>query len=104
MSSCDCKWILSNFDIVNCFLFTEPIGGEITVENESGMVKNIPKTAMERALDVQLTTSKFSTSTSVDESKKRGCYYTAIPHVIKRRGMTGQELTDMNLDKVSIHL
>jgi hypothetical protein len=80
--------------------FTEPIGGEITVACESEMDKNSPKTSIERALDAQLGTGKFSASTSVDRSKKRGCYYTTIPRVIKRRGMEGKELTSLNLDKV----
>ncbi|CAK7344089.1 unnamed protein product [Dovyalis caffra] len=80
----------------------EPIGGEITVSCESEMDKNSPKTATERALDSQLRTGKFSASTSVDKSKKRGCYYTAIPRVIKHRGMEGKELTSLNLDKTEL--
>lgn len=94
---------------LNCTIFSfeiihliEPIGGEITVACESGMVINSPKTAMEKALDEQLRTRKFSASTSGDKSKKRGCYYTSIPRVIKRRGVNGEELTSLNLDKVSI--
>lgn len=80
----------------------EPIGGEITVTCESEMDKNSPKTSIERALDAQLGTGKFSASTSVDRSKKRGCYYTTIPRVIKRRGMEGKELTSLNLDKTEL--
>eukprot|EP00258_Populus_trichocarpa_P028174 XP_024444193.1 protein AAR2 homolog isoform X2 [Populus trichocarpa] len=80
----------------------EPIGGEITVACESEMDKNSPKTSIERALDAQLGTGKFSASTSVDRSKKRGCYYTTIPRVIKRRGMEGKELTSLNLDKTEL--
>ena len=79
--------------------FAEPIGGEITVASESVMGKSTPKTAMEKALDEQLKVGKFSTS--VDNSNKRGCYYTTIPRVIKQRGIDGQELTSLNLDKVS---
>ncbi|KAH9739121.1 AAR2 protein family [Citrus sinensis] len=47
----------------------EPIGGEITVTAESGMMKNTPKSTMERALDEQLKTSKFAAS--VDSSQKK---------------------------------
>ena len=65
------------------------------------MVKNTPKTAMEKALVEQLKTSKFSTS--VDESQSRRCYYTSIPRVIKQKGIHGQELTSLNLDKVRTH-
>lgn len=80
----------------------EPIGGEITVACESEMDKNSPKTSIERALDAQLGIGKFSAFTSVDRSKKRGCYYTTIPRVIKRRGMEGKELTSLNLDKTEL--
>lgn len=80
----------------------EPVGGEITVACESEMDKNSPKTSIERALHAQLGTGKFSASTSVDRSKKRGCYYTTIPRVIKRRGMEGKELTSLNLDKTEL--
>lgn len=80
----------------------EPIGGEITVACESEMDKNSPKTSIERALDAQLGIGKFSAFTSVDWSKKRGCFYTTIPRVIKRRGMEGKELTSLNLDKTEL--
>lgn len=79
-------------------MWTEPIGGEITVACES-MVKSTSKTTMEKALDEQLTDSKFSMT--VDNSQRRGCYYTSIPRVIKQRGIEGQDLTSLNLDKVS---
>jgi A1 cistron-splicing factor AAR2 len=62
------------------------------------MVKNTPKTAMEKALVEQLKTSNFSTS--VGESQSRRCYYTSSPRVVKQKGIHGQELTSMNLDKV----
>ncbi|KAH9675560.1 AAR2 protein family [Citrus sinensis] len=78
----------------------EPIGGEITVTAESGMMKNTPKSTMERALDEQLKTSKFTAS--VDSSQKKGCYYTSIPRVVKCRGMQGEELTSLNLDKTEL--
>ena len=74
----------------------EPIGGEITVACESGIVTNAPKTAMEKALDEQMNSSKFLTS--VDNSQSRRCYYTSIPRVIKQKGMHGQELTSLNID------
>lgn len=85
-------WILNNW----CCL--EPIGGEITVASESALHKYTPKTAKENALDEQLKASRFSTPS--DTSHARGCYYTSIPHVIKHRGIDGQQLTSLNLDKV----
>lgn len=66
------------------------------------MVKNIPKSAMEKALAEQVSTSKFSTS--VDKSERRGCYYTSIPRFIKRKGICGQDLTSLNHDKVKTDL
>ena len=53
---------------------------------------------MEKALDEQMKSSKFFTS--VDNSLSRRCYYTPIPHVIKQKGIHGQELTSLNIDKV----
>ena len=62
------------------------------------MVTNTPKTEMEKALDGQMKSSKFLTS--VDNSQSRGCYYTSIPRVIKQKGIHGQELSSLNIDKV----
>lgn len=87
---------------IHLVALAEPIGGEITVTAESGMMKNTPKSTMERALDEQLKTSKFAAS--VGSSQKKGCYYTSIPRVVKRRGMQGEELTSLNLDKASINI
>ena len=56
---------------------------------------------MEKALDEQMKSSKFLTS--VDNSQSRRCYYTSIPHVIKQKGIHGQELTSLNIDKVRDH-
>lgn len=65
------------------------------------MAKNGPKTSMEKALDEQLKIGKFSCSSSEVKSRK-GCYYTSIPHFIKQKGMQGEKLTSLNLDKVHI--
>ncbi|CAK9317987.1 unnamed protein product [Citrullus colocynthis] len=75
----------------------EPIGGDITVASEPGISQSTSKSAIEKVLDDQLKASKFATP--VDSSQRRGCYYTEIPHVIKKRGVHGQELTYLNLDK-----
>ena len=53
---------------------------------------------MEKALDEQMKSSKFLTS--LDNSQSRRCSYTSIPHVIKQKGIHGQELTSLNIDKV----
>ncbi|GAB2288941.1 hypothetical protein Dimus_023247 [Dionaea muscipula] len=78
----------------------EPIGGEITVACDSRLVDDIPKTAMERAMIEQLKTSK--TRRSIENSEAKGCYFTPIPRVIKQKGITGQELSSLNLDKTHL--
>ncbi|GMH19020.1 hypothetical protein Nepgr_020861 [Nepenthes gracilis] len=75
----------------------EPIGGEITVVCEPKLVDSIPKMATEKALAEQLKNSKFRRS--VEKCELKGCHYTPIPHVIKLKGISGQELTSLNLDK-----
>ncbi|GFY86741.1 hypothetical protein Acr_05g0003800 [Actinidia rufa] len=64
------------------------------------MVGNIPKTSMEKAFAEQVRNSNFSRS--VDKSQRSGCYYTPIPRVIKQKGIHGQELTCLNLDKTKL--
>ncbi|KAJ4706956.1 AAR2 protein family [Melia azedarach] len=91
---------LSSYITKSCIECIEPIGGEITVTAESGMTKNTPKTAMEKDLDEQLKTSRFSMP--VDKPQRKGCYYTSVPRVIKRKGIQGQELTSLNLDKTQL--
>lgn len=77
---------------------TEPIGGDITVSSESGLV-DAPLSTMEKALAEQLRNSKFSQA--AEKPKKGGCYYTPIPRVVKQKGIFGQDLTSLNLDKAS---
>lgn len=82
------------------FDFAEPLGGEITVIYESAILKDGPKTEMERALDAQMKKSK-SKASSTELPKGNRFYYTLIPRIIKHKGMSGQELTSMNHDKVT---
>ncbi|KAJ0954437.1 putative A1 cistron-splicing factor, AAR2, AAR2 domain superfamily [Helianthus annuus] len=78
-------------------LHAEPIGGDITVIHEPDILENGPKTAMEEALSEQLKNTNVPTSD--DTLKKRGCYYTKIPRLIKKKGVVSQDLTSLNLDK-----
>ncbi|KAL6555502.1 hypothetical protein OROHE_007174 [Orobanche hederae] len=89
---------LSNYITKDTIEHIEPIGGEITVVSESEMV-GISKTSMEEALADQFKNSKFS---SPVEKPQKSCYYTAIPRVVKHKGMSGKELTDLNLDKTQL--
>lgn len=75
-----------------------PVGGEISILYESELLYTNPKTTMEKCLLEQLKhDGKFHSS--VEKSCKR-CYYTSIPPVLKRKGISGEELTAINLDKV----
>ncbi|KAI7739375.1 hypothetical protein M8C21_010718 [Ambrosia artemisiifolia] len=78
----------------------EPIGGDITVIHEPDILENGPKTAMEEALSEQLKNTNIPTSD--DKLKKRGCYYTKITRLIKKKGVHSQDLTSLNLDKTSL--
>ncbi|KAJ1399341.1 AAR2, N-terminal, partial [Sesbania bispinosa] len=89
---------LSNFITKSIIERLEPIGGEITVECENEI--NTPKMPMEKALDKQLKAG--NSTTSVGKSQRKGCYYTSIPRVVKCKGISGQELTSLNLDKTQL--
>ncbi|XP_019055590.1 PREDICTED: protein AAR2 homolog isoform X2 [Nelumbo nucifera] len=91
---------ISNYITKSTIERIEPIGREITVVCESGLVEQVPKTVMEKALAEQLRNSKFSTS--AEKSQRRGCYYTSIPRVVKNKGISGQELTSLNIDKTQL--
>ncbi|OMO55566.1 A1 cistron-splicing factor, AAR2 [Corchorus capsularis] len=91
---------LSNYITKSTIEQLEPIGGEITVTHESGILKSTPKSTMERALDEQLRNSKFSTP--AEKPQKRGCYYTQIPRIVKRKGVESGQLTSLNLDKTEL--
>lgn len=78
----------------------EPIGADISVIHEPDILENGPKTAMEEALSEQLKNTNIPQSD--DTLKKRGCYYTKIPRLIKKKGALSQDLTSLNLDKVHI--
>ncbi|CAN1122837.1 Protein AAR2 homolog [Linum perenne] len=93
---------LSNYLARSIIERIEPIGGEITISSESRIYENIPKSSMEKTLDEQLVNNKFSTSTSIDKSTVRGCYYTRIPRTIKHKGIAAKELTSLNLDKTEL--
>ncbi|KAH7658531.1 A1 cistron-splicing factor AAR2 protein [Dioscorea alata] len=79
----------------------EPIGGDITIACESGLIQDVPRTAMEKQLIEQLNISKFSRTTPEDSPRQK-CYYTKIPQIVKRKDISGEELTAMNLDKTQL--
>ncbi|KAK3143152.1 hypothetical protein QOZ80_4BG0359110 [Eleusine coracana subsp. coracana] len=79
----------------------EPIGGEITIAWESSWMDKAPQSDMERRLVEQLKQEKFAKNAPV-QSERRGCYYTSIPASVKHKNISGDELTDLNLDKTSL--
>ncbi|KOM47015.1 hypothetical protein LR48_Vigan07g071900 [Vigna angularis] len=91
---------LSNFITKNVIERLEPIGGEITVECENEIVRNSTKIPMEEAPEKQLKVG--NSASSVGKSQRKGCYYTSIPRVVKCKGISGQELTSLNLDKTQL--
>ncbi|RWW33315.1 hypothetical protein GW17_00001967 [Ensete ventricosum] len=92
---------LSNYITQNIIERIVPIGGDITIAYESGLIDKVSITVTERRLLEQLKDSKFSKS-EAEGSHRRGCYYTSIPRAVKHKGISGEELTAMNLDKVII--
>ncbi|VFQ75399.1 unnamed protein product [Cuscuta campestris] len=91
---------LSNYITESVIEHIEPIGGEITVPSEPESISNIPRTPMEKALAEQLKSSKYAIP--VEKSERKGCYFTPIPRLIKHKGLSGHELTNMNLDKTQV--
>lgn len=91
---------LSNYITRDTVDHLEPIGGEITVACESDMVEMFSKTSVEKSLAEQLKNSKLSTRE--EKSQKRGCYYTAIPRFVKQKGLYGEDLTSLNIDKTHL--
>ncbi|CAH1421377.1 unnamed protein product [Lactuca virosa] len=95
------EWkMLSNYITKTTIQRIEPIGAEITIIHEPDIFVNNPKTAMEEALSEQLKNTKIQKSD--DKVVKRGCYYTKIPRLIKQKGILGQDLTSLNVDKTSL--
>ncbi|XP_078177334.1 AAR2 protein family [Carex rostrata] len=94
---------LSNFLSQEIIERLEPIGGEISVMQEAGLIENKgPQTEMEKRLMDQLRGAKCS-SIEVSKSKEnKGCYYTSIPHFVRNKQVSGDELTALNLDKTNL--
>ncbi|KAI3761018.1 hypothetical protein L1987_51423 [Smallanthus sonchifolius] len=95
------EWkMLSNYITKSVIERIEPIGADISVIHEPDILENGPKTAMEEALSKQLKNTNIPKSD--DRLRKRGCYYTKIPRLIKQKGALSQDLTSLNLDKTSL--
>ncbi|XP_042433492.1 protein AAR2 homolog isoform X2 [Zingiber officinale] len=91
---------LSNYITESTIEKIEPIGGDITIAYESGLIE-VPKTAMEKQLIEQLKSNTFS-KLEREEHYKHGCYYTPIPNSVNHKGISAEELTAINLDKTKL--
>ncbi|XP_047327242.1 protein AAR2 homolog [Impatiens glandulifera] len=91
---------LSNYITKSVIEKIEPIGREISVECEPDIAQSILQTPGEKTLGEQLKSTK--SSMVVNEPQKKSCYYTPIPHLVKHKGIQGQELTSLNLDKTQL--
>ncbi|XP_045828699.1 protein AAR2 homolog [Trifolium pratense] len=91
-SNCEDWKRLSNFVLKGIIERLEPIGGEISVDCKNDMFRNTPKTSMEEALDKQLKVG--NSATSIGTNQRKGCYYTSVPHGVKRNHclLMGQSL------------
>ncbi|KAL3685817.1 hypothetical protein R1sor_003839 [Riccia sorocarpa] len=94
----------------------EPVGGDITVMAEASLVQDVPRTAAEKRLYEQINRSRkehgapeeeegtslskpVSAEGGQEEGSRGRCFYTQLPHLIKKAGTSARELTAMNLDK-----
>lgn len=86
----------------------EPVGGDISVMAEAALVDKAPRTAAEKRMCEHMAKLKprfdKEVTTGDKEEKKWStggrCFYTQLPGLIKRVGMSPSELTALNMDKV----
>jgi hypothetical protein len=84
------------------------VGGDISIMAEAALVETGPMTRAEKKMYEHIAElrQKFpGMSTSGDNqgsqpSSSGRCFYTRLPGLVKRVGMSTSELTAMNLDKV----
>ncbi|KAG6553825.1 hypothetical protein Mapa_004742 [Marchantia paleacea] len=114
---------LTNFISPTVIERIEPVDGDISVMAEASLVQHAPKTIAEKRLFEQLrkntesqgpedilkvdeeNDNRISSSTSnitegqAERISSGRCFYTHLPHLIKKAGMSASELTAMNIDK-----
>ncbi|KAJ3692384.1 hypothetical protein LUZ60_012734 [Juncus effusus] len=97
---------ISDFLSQNIIEKFEPIGKEITIMQESEITDlKAPKTEMEKKLMEQLKRAKcpsIRVSSNEFEKNKKGFYFTKIPQFVRNKGMCGDKLTELNLDKTEL--
>eukprot|EP00252_Welwitschia_mirabilis_P004125 TRINITY_DN1431_c0_g1_i4.p1 TRINITY_DN1431_c0_g1~~TRINITY_DN1431_c0_g1_i4.p1 ORF type:complete len:242 (+),score=52.22 TRINITY_DN1431_c0_g1_i4:148-873(+) len=75
--------------------------------SETELIGNQPQTEAERRLMEQVTNAKKSQEQNAGSSGKHTsgnhrCFYTPVPHSMKQKGMTAEELTAVNIDKTQM--
>ncbi|PNX60526.1 hypothetical protein L195_g060224, partial [Trifolium pratense] len=70
----------------------EPIGGEVSVDCENDMFRNTPKHQWKKHQTSKQQLKVGNSETSIGTNQRKGCYYTSIPRVVKRKGISEQEL------------
>lgn len=86
----------------------EPVGGDISVMAEAALVNKAPRTAAEKRMYEHMAKLKPQFDKEVTTGDKEEnklstcgcCFYTQLPGLIKRVGMSPSELTALNMDKV----
>lgn len=86
----------------------EPVGGDISIMAEAALVETGPMTRAEKKMYEHIAEfrQKFpdfrvpGDNQDSQPSNSGRCFYTRLPGLVKRVGMSTSELTALNLDKV----
>lgn len=90
----------------------EPVGGDISIMAEAALVETGPMTRAEKKMyehiaKLRLKFPDFKAPGDDQDSQLSSsgrCFYTRLPGLVKRVGMSTAELTALNLDKVCIYV
>ncbi|KAG0565678.1 hypothetical protein KC19_7G006300 [Ceratodon purpureus] len=100
-------WHLSNYINQATINRLQPVGGDISIMAEAALVETGPMTQAEKKMYEHSAMLRqrfpdFSTpgdNQGSQPSSSGRCFYTRLPGLVKRVGMSTSELTAMNLDK-----
>ncbi|KAG6410144.1 hypothetical protein SASPL_128194 [Salvia splendens] len=94
-------WIhLSNFITKDTLERLGRYYNELTSLHDKIIVIGGVMTWIESLIKVNMQNSKFSGHEK--KSQKQGCYYTTVPRVVKQKGIYGEDITSLNLDKTHL--
>lgn len=97
-------WHLSNFINQAVINRLQPVSGDISIMAEAALVETGPMTKAEKQMyeHIAKLRQKFPDFKAPEEdqpSSSGRCFYTRLPGLVKRVGMSTAELTALNLDK-----